>query len=182
MTNPRPGVSAILLDLGPSRLRRMAEDSQFSAVRTRSAKDLARIFCMVCVPGRWGSVTQNVFDAGGIGLILVGMPGIENINPYGKYRFNVEWEFNRKGPSPAETARFRGGLTLFFCLVAIATPTHAPYDHYSRSDDLLISRCRLEKRVGEYLTNKRNTASESQTVSLTDSKLFNKSAVAPPDT
>jgi hypothetical protein len=36
------------------------------------------------------------------------------LNPYGKYRFNVEGKFHRKMPSPAETARFGIGLTLFF--------------------------------------------------------------------
>jgi len=37
-----------------------------------------------------------------------------HINPYGKYRFNVEGEFHRKGLRPLRQARFRTGLTLVF--------------------------------------------------------------------
>jgi hypothetical protein len=37
-----------------------------------------------------------------------------NINPYGKYRFNVEGEFHRKGLRPLRQPDFRISLALFF--------------------------------------------------------------------
>jgi Tn3 transposase DDE domain len=53
---------------------------------------------------------QHVDD---VGVAHLSPTRYAHLNPYGKYRFNVDEEFHQR-TSPAEIARFRIGLTLFF--------------------------------------------------------------------